>query len=728
MSYTGKRLQPGEIRILTLHSGWRGEPILCSTRGVSLEQAAQDGYSALSYAWGPPTQPHVSITVNDADVRIGQQLLRALEHLRDPDQPRALWVDALCINQIDAEEKTAQLPLMGRIYSDAATVEIWLGTAVDEDGAHDDEWAMRAISSGDRKAQDTTPFLWAMSRNLRRPWFSRLWVLQELVLAAPRAVRVRVGGAAASWIDFRSIVRRMPDFLREIEELDEQEDERVHNGADNSSYSFADSDSDKEELDEPTSAILPALAADEPSDRSSDCFEARKLEGEAPNIPACRSPEHAAELAGDSSGSQTKHVSVNNLSTSLRKARFRALGALTESISSFTSIAILRPESADAEAGGNEGHTQPPLGHIFMAARPQFATDPRDKVYGLLGMVDDATRAALRPSYEKSKLDVFRDATVHLLTASGENVHNLYYYLPNSWPLADDGDDDNDRSHDGRPSWVVDFSYTRGGFVENYFSNDDDDSEAAAREEAPPSAWFLPSDEGVMLVKTTIVDRIAYLHTFDLTRTAVAARAHSADVGEVPIRRAVRDAYALYDKARVLAAEAGWAPAKPEPLWQTLTGPPSAWNLTEGFSEAELDHKLDLLAGLGGSLSKEEEEESLWRQLRLSTPLFHAINAALVVDGSEAVKTFFITRSGVCGLCVGRPRVGDVAAVLFRDSSAEVHFILRPSHGATATTTAMGTPEEAEKFRMVGVARISDDWWAYCEAIGNLGAETVRII
>jgi len=674
MSYTGKRLQPGEIRILTLHSGCRGEPILCSTHDVSLEQAAEDGYSALSYTWGPSTQPHRSIRVNDADVRIRQRLYQALEHLRDPGQPRTLWIDALCINQRDAEEKTAQLPLMSHIYSAAAAVEIWLGTAADE-GGDDDEWAVHAISSGDGQVQRTSRFLWAVSSIMRRPWFSRVWILQELVLGAPGTVRVRLGRATAPWADFRSALWRNDDLWAEAEHylllgFSPQDDERARIEADNSSESFATSNLGKEGLDKPVN-VFPG-------------------------------------------------------------GRFAAIKAKMTSLAVFLPIVELRPESADAEAGGDEGHARRSLAYVLSAARPQFAADPRDKIYGLLGMVDDATRTALRPSYEKSKLDVFRDATVHLLTGCHRADQMLYWYLPNSWPPVDD--DDDDASHSGGPSWVLDFSYTADKFVERnlsstddggHFSNNDDDSEAAARQKATPSARFPPSDESVMLVETTIVDTIAHLDTIDLKPMVFTGRPY---VGEWPIRSAVRAASRLYDKARALAAEAGWAPSRLKPLWQILAGPRSSLRLTEGFSEAELDQKLDLLGGLGRLHPKEEEDEPQRRQIRRSLPMFDEINDALKVISPESVKTFFVTRHGVCGMCVGRPRVGDVAAVLFRGSSCEVHFVLRPSHGAIATTTAMEAPQEAEKYRMVGVARISDDWVKYCEAAGKLEAETVKII
>jgi hypothetical protein len=38
-----------------------------------------------------------------------------------------LWIDAICINQKNADEKQAQVPLMGEIYANATEVMVWLG-------------------------------------------------------------------------------------------------------------------------------------------------------------------------------------------------------------------------------------------------------------------------------------------------------------------------------------------------------------------------------------------------------------------------------------------------------------------------------------------------------------------------------------------------------------------------------------------------------------------------
>ena len=98
-------------------------------------------YDALSYTWGSPKDP-VTAYIPDCDVSqhhrmkfpIGQNLACALRHLRHPDRPRSIWIDAICINQNDIEERNAQVKRMGLIYSLAQQVVIWLGPEGNDSG------------------------------------------------------------------------------------------------------------------------------------------------------------------------------------------------------------------------------------------------------------------------------------------------------------------------------------------------------------------------------------------------------------------------------------------------------------------------------------------------------------------------------------------------------------------------------------------------------------------
>lgn len=117
-----------------------------------------------------------------------------------------LWVDALCINQADPQEKARQIPRMKEIYGFTSQVLAWLGENPPDDDAlllratdHHSRRAMSALSGGfyGNKLRlhllNTVGCMEAVDRMLQRPWFSRVWVVQEVTL--PRRQVVLVAGS-----------------------------------------------------------------------------------------------------------------------------------------------------------------------------------------------------------------------------------------------------------------------------------------------------------------------------------------------------------------------------------------------------------------------------------------------------------------------------------------------------------------------------------------------------
>ncbi|KAK1751144.1 heterokaryon incompatibility protein [Echria macrotheca] len=90
-------------------------------------------YHCLSYVWGDP-RPVYSVTLNGDPFLVPQNLGDALEAVQAHHDIDLLWVDALCINQKDEAEKVHQIQMMDRIYRDATAVFAWVGLEADSSG------------------------------------------------------------------------------------------------------------------------------------------------------------------------------------------------------------------------------------------------------------------------------------------------------------------------------------------------------------------------------------------------------------------------------------------------------------------------------------------------------------------------------------------------------------------------------------------------------------------
>jgi hypothetical protein len=151
-------------------------------------------FIALSYTWGNANDAR-EIIVNGCVVNVTKNLEAALRVLRCRNEYRAgvkLWVDALCINQEDLEERAAQVSQMSDIYSLAVNVNVWLDGLADVKSLSVAHTILRSLP----KAQlALTPYALAASDSNREPfsnayfdlftlpYWSRAWILQELVLS-----------------------------------------------------------------------------------------------------------------------------------------------------------------------------------------------------------------------------------------------------------------------------------------------------------------------------------------------------------------------------------------------------------------------------------------------------------------------------------------------------------------------------------------------------------------
>ena len=202
------------------------------------ESRGATGFDALSYVWGSSDRIYpLNLTwtgkaytkyklrtdgsvLGRGTIGIQHNLFTLLQHLRRVKYDRFIWIDSICIDQKTQAEKGAQIPFMRHIYREANNVLVWLGEA-----SQLEEGAMTIIPAVTAKlkqakvdnrdfhlnADDPQTFeaiglpepghpVWrAMGSIMNRPYFRRLWTLQEVVLPRRDSINILCGGRQISW-------------------------------------------------------------------------------------------------------------------------------------------------------------------------------------------------------------------------------------------------------------------------------------------------------------------------------------------------------------------------------------------------------------------------------------------------------------------------------------------------------------------------------------------------
>ncbi|CAI6332876.1 unnamed protein product [Periconia digitata] len=237
-----KRLDPDSIRLLVVYPAKdKNAEVNCMLCHEKLTSNLP--FEALSYVWGDASVLR-RIRLDETEVMVTENLENALRALRDTRKPRVLWVDAVCINQMDMEEKSVQIQLMAKIYSFATQVVVWVGKASNTSAIalpllatliapFGEDWSntsapiigpceictrnqlYRTDSAAGLKhiwhewslylrSRSSQEVLEALRTFFQRPWWQRIWIFQELVLAK-KAVLV-CGEMTMPWNDFHRAV------------------------------------------------------------------------------------------------------------------------------------------------------------------------------------------------------------------------------------------------------------------------------------------------------------------------------------------------------------------------------------------------------------------------------------------------------------------------------------------------------------------------------------------
>lgn len=180
--YVYPALRPLHIRILVLQPSFdRDAPLKFTFDEVNIWIALGD-FEAVSYTWGEPNLTFPLHHDNGSRIWVTKNLDLALRRLRKRLDNRRLWADAVCIDQLNLEEKAMRIPLMNWIYRGATRVLVYL-----EPGGEHDEQGMQVLI---RASQARKSSRFAVSEVTSRqvgalsdlPWFRRFWTVQESVL------------------------------------------------------------------------------------------------------------------------------------------------------------------------------------------------------------------------------------------------------------------------------------------------------------------------------------------------------------------------------------------------------------------------------------------------------------------------------------------------------------------------------------------------------------------
>ncbi|KAI1350431.1 heterokaryon incompatibility protein-domain-containing protein [Xylaria sp. FL0043] len=216
-----------------------GRSPVCGFRTISLDG---DGdipeFTAVSYTWDHPATSVSSIAISHSPSSSSSSLplsstlhelfaeLRARQH-KGASSLSSLWIDALCIDQSNPVERADQVAQMGRVFASAAQVTVWLGPSTAE--------TREAFAFIDSQGRRPWPAGWdgipgaevggvraglegVMNAVLARPWFRRIWVIQEA--AVNRCVSVACGGDSVGLEALRRCVLAAWRFVVDWEPFD----------------------------------------------------------------------------------------------------------------------------------------------------------------------------------------------------------------------------------------------------------------------------------------------------------------------------------------------------------------------------------------------------------------------------------------------------------------------------------------------------------------------------
>ena len=517
-------------------------------------------YTALSYVWGNPAFIKPMIC-NGKPFFTTVNLDIALRSLRHVDVAVMLWIDQICINQADLEEKTQQVLLMSRIFDHAWNTLIWLGEEADNcSGAlktifavndsfqySNEDWIpepedferMSLPAPGSPKWSELAKFL-------ERPWFHRVWIIQEVAFS--KDIQFLCGENYISWQDISLFAICMIQH---------------------------------------------------------DLIQYLSLNG---------APQETISESGCS--------------------RLLDIIDIQDSFTRFKNSQLLLT--------------------VLVQGRGAQATDPRDKVFAVMGM----TRTIINPDYSKATFDVFVEAAE---SVEPENMVAMLCCVDHSQPIA------------GRPSWVPDWNTPRQTTALGHSSSSEGVYQNAKLSKLRPRS--IRQDGKSLIVIGTLFDTISNL-------TAVA----SSTLKDVPNTTSATSKFVTQSMAMATQQCSSYISSKTglfSAFWQTLVaGKDESGRMKAPTNEFAPIFALlfDSATGQSPSISDQPPPQpNPKRRLTLDKLNFRRPQKTyrqmqLAFSAAVTARRFATTKDGFMGLMPRGAMLGDEVCVIL---DAHVPFLVR---------------------------------------------------
>lgn len=662
------------VRLLTLYpSTEETSRLKCRLTSVAIDTFP--AFKALSYRWGPPERTHtllVETTSQDQSTDPAQFLTlgitasldEALRHLRDPKQDLTLWIDQICINQANDVEKTEQVCGMSTVYARAEEVLIWLGPAESDSDKIMDVW--EAVG---REARS-----WGLETYLTRDRLRILWSMMK----SPDAFAT--GDLAEKARSLHSLcATSAARFLGKKSTLSVQEAE-------------------PEDL-----TVLKAMLAWYRRLWFTRVWVMQEYALNQNPIFVCGHKYVEARLVVLATQifdcSPTLKIFYHTTASGQPGAAPAERVALRNELYHDTTqaFALAHRRHHKFLEGTNPGHSLLDLLRRLYVSDADWefeATDPRDRIYGLLGLAVDAKDLGIIPDYSEcaDAARVYSTATRAILQKPSPHVEDEY--LLDILSLVRFPKRGADALVNALPSWAPDFVHIRPSFCDRLLSS------------VRPPPFFCPAgpgrrprilvttgDDRILGLEGILVDEIVAVGAPWLGNTKrsqfEAYQTYFNDVSELCDRsaQAMRDAGGDRDPIYPTRAR------RTEAVWRVLIGDieetpddRSSQRATEAseaaarrFAETNELH-LQPRRAAPGSWSQADMEE--WvrkvraRQAEPENALEGIFDSRL---RSMADKRPFMTKIGYVGMAPKVSQVSDIVVVLF---GSQVPFVLRPHLGS----------------------------------------------